>query len=342
MSLIFALAVGHMGVSGVEFPNLGLSKFNPYHPSFGSVPPDTTTQRGKLSTLMRGTSGAHGWTQMPTLTVPSTARKVTIGCRFTGLVKNAGDGNTAPIYLNLGGTSYYLFQGIGAGYPIPPSTECYIEVEIDRDNNTITGYFDGVNVGQIGTINSTANAALGTGWYFGIASRNYNDPKPLLTSDIVVTTKDGVYPDGRLGAVKVSSVPVRVSSVSGLDKPAAEVEAIANTRLVNVSGQPLTKGTVAKTTGALAEVNFSLDLSNIDVSRQVGASIFVGAQRTGSATVNAVLERTVDGVTKTEQAVDLTTRSADRMSFSSPLVVRTAAQARSLGDITHKLKIVEA
>lgn len=342
MSLIFALAVGHMGVSGVEFPALGLNKFNPFDASFGSAPPDTTTQQGKLSSLMRGTSGAHGWTQMPTLTVPSTARKVTIGCRFTGLVKNTGDANTAPFYFNLGGTKYYPFQSVAAGSPIPPTTECYLEVEFDRDNSTITCYIDGMNMGQVGTFNATANAAFGTGWFFGIASRNYNDPRVLLSGDIVVTTKDGVYPDGRLGAVKVSSVPVKVSSVSGLDKTAAEVETIVNARVVNTNGQPLTKGTVAKTTGASAEVNFSLDLAGVDVGRQLAAAIFVGAQRTGSASANATLERVLDGLTKTEQAVDLTTRSADRMNFSTPMIARTASQARSLNDITHKLKIVEA
>ena len=341
MSIPFALAVGHLGVSGIELPGLGFSKFSPNDASFGSAPPDTTTQAGKLSTLTRG-GAQHGWSFMPTFITPAEVRKVCIGVRFTGLNKNQGDANTVPIYIWIAGTyKYYLFQALSG--PIVPATECYVEVEIDRDTGNITGYIDGVSVGVVGTLAATPNTGMSTtGWTVGIANRNYGGGATVLSSDIYVSYKDGVYPEGRLGPVKIKSVPVRVSSVVGIDKSAAEMETIANTKLVNANGQPLTKGTVAKTNAAAAEVNFSLDLTGIDVSRQMAASIFVGAQRTGSQSVSATIERVLDGVTKSEQAVDLTTRSADRLSFSTSLPARTASTPRSLNDISHKLKIVEA
>jgi hypothetical protein len=342
MSLQFAMAVHHMGVSGLEFPALGLNKFGAFDTAFGSAPPETVTQKGKMASLNRGTSGQHGWTMLPNFIVPTAVKKIYFGCRFTGLVKHLGDVNTAPLYLNIGGGKLYLFQSVANSAQVPP-TDCYLEVEIDRDQGTVTGYIDGVSVGVIANISGGTSANLTTaGFTLGIAARNYNDARALFTSDAYIAWNDGVYPSARLGPVKISSVPVKVSSVSGFDKTAAELETIVNTRIVNTQGQPLTKGTVAKANAAAAEVNFSLDLTGIDVSRQLAAGIFVGAQRTGSQTVTATLERKLDAVTTTDQAVDLTTRSADRLNFIAPLAARTASTTRSLNDITHKLKFVEA
>lgn len=362
MSLLAAYAFGNMTVENSYWDNEppGLTQFS------ADSPQPVGVYDGKIQSRMSGTdvNNRYCYQRLPLLHRDNglksrdVGRYLILGYRIRDFVTDSNMRVVRPVHPNHVSAVTVLdpiktFSHLG----IPNGTyfeELYIEVVVDLLSGVVEFYFDGIKVTYSTdySISPTILSYIETFGFLGfeIPFREYTahrrpNEKATSISDIYMLQTDDVYPNARLGSVKISDVPVKVTSVSGMDKAVPEMEVLVNQAIFAGPSTPVSQNaTVAKTTGEVAEIGFSLDLTEEQEQKALAACFRVAAKRTGSVPISAIIETDRYGETVSVPATDLPTNGSERINFTPPVAAKVsgAESTRKISDLTHKLKITGA
>lgn len=265
-----------------------------------------------------------------------------IGARAYGF--KTANVNSSPLVFIINGTAYHLFNGTAAIFAAF-SDESYIELVVDRYLNIITAYVDGVQVNQVAMSAAQSSAIATAGWAIGVAMKAYAGTQTYM-DDVIVVESDSGMPNTRLGAVRLTARPVVVKAINGFDvTDIAAAQAKLGTVLTNgaTSGLPTNKAPIKASLNG-ATIDFSIDVGSTPAARQIGVTLFAAGIRNSANMANAMIEGTLDGVTKTIYGVSFATKGADQYNWTAGGYSARGSDnaARSINDISFRLKVVES
>ena len=349
MSLLAAHAFTHMKVTDSKPSSLGLydvpSGLGGYNNDYGLSVDDTLGASCTTRTFV--------WHQnypLPGMkTKPySQSKKLIVGMRIVGGGMSSSDG-TLPFWIVWGGQTIQPIS-MGSLYNLnfrDAGAEAMLELVMDRETGTWSLYLDGIklynNVAFNASIANMMRNESVQDLYVQVARKSHGHNTPQGVKQVYVVEDDGVYPSNRLGSVRIRHVPVLVGAVTGVNKTAAEAEAILNQNLVSttINGQFARPNGAVRTTSDGSEIEFSLDLSSSPVGNQVAVGVFCGMAKASGGSKYVSLKSEFEGEVVRQAGPDVTVATtADRLKFIAPRSVKAdPLDTANLANINYKLQI---